>query len=703
MAHKNSWKRGDCLVSNSEPEFELGAKLTNDSNPNGYSVPVKMTIRTNVPVNHWCGMLIHELSGMKHKGRVHVDFVHNSTESLGFLDKFDISDKEIKASGQLVSIEPGDIADVKIKQLQAGIPMESSIYFAGQGLVAEEFGEGTKFKANGKSMVGPAIVFREWPLRGVALCPYGADNNTSTSLALSEETVNVNFINKESEMSDENKNVGADALVALEKKNVELAAKLAEVEAAKAKKPTGKDYMDAFGEKGAVYFAEGKTWEEAQILSTAALKKENEELTAKLAAVHRGGEDKDAPGGGDGEVDNAKLTADKLKDKIQKTSLKVGRRLSFFACGMRSASERKSPEWVDHEISSKMDMNKALKNLYMEIVNDTAERHRDMKFASPTLIDIAIQNAADGAVGLIDETIEAHPELDVMPARTIMGINYKTLVRITLPTVAFRDANEGTAATKSTYVNRLVETFILNPNWDCDKAVADRHEDGPQAFIAVEAGAIMEAAMQHLASIFYYGTIDTNRHATAGDAKAFNGLHSQIGVSVAANILVDAGGTSATTGSSVFMVKGGPQGVQWVWGNNGSLNVSPVREERVTDSGGTNKYTAYFQELLAYPGLQVASTQCVGRIGELTEEATCQLTDAYLAKLWSLFPVNSKPDHIFMNRRSQRQLRDSRIYATGGTVVERGKPVPFSYEWEGVPIHVTDAIENTEVIAKITA
>jgi len=36
-------------------------------------------------------------------------------------------------------------------------------------------------------------------------------------------------------------------------------------------------------------------------------------------------------------------------------------------------------------------------------------------------------------------------------------------------------------------------------------------------------------------------------------------------------------------------------------------------------------------------------------------------------------------------------------------VVERGKPVPFSYEWEGVPIHVTDAIENTEVIAKITA
>jgi len=344
----------------------------------------------------------------------------------------------------------------------------------------------------------------------------------------------------------------------------------------------------------------------------------------------------------------------------------------------------------------------------MEIVKDRAEFHKDLKFASPTLIDIAIQNAADGSVGLIDECIQVHPELTVVPARTIKGILYKTLVRVTLPTVGFRNANEGTASTKGQYVNRTVETYIMNPQWDCDKAVADRDEDGPEAFIAKEAAGMLEAAMQKICECFYYGRIDTNIHATAGDAKAFNGLHSQLGFSLAANILVDGLGTTGTADcTSVFMIKGGPQGVQWVWGNEGELTVTPVRDERILDAGGTNHYTAYFQEMLAYPGLQVASSMCVGRIGELNDHATdttSRLTDKYLAKLFSLFPMNSKPDHIFMNRQSQRQLRDSRIWATGGTVVGPGaKVVPFSYDWEGIPIHVTDAILNTEVDDKITA
>ena len=337
MAHNNRWKRGDCLVSNQEPQFELGAITKSESNPNGYSVPVKMVIRTNNPVGHWMGNLYHELSGMIHKDRVHLDLVHDSEKSLGFLDKFTVTKKEITADGQLVSVEPGDIADLKIKQLQAGIPMEASIYFAGDGLKAEEYGDGTKFKVNGQNMVGPAIVFREWPLRGVALCPYGADNNTSTSLALSEEEVNVNFTNKESAMSDENKN--AEAIAVLEKKNAELAAEIAAKNAEEKKEPTGKDFMDAFGEKGAVYFAEGKTWDEAQILSTAALKKENEELTAKLAAVHRGGEDDEAPAGNDGDDEKTKFgTSKKVVDQL---SLKIGPRLALFASGIQMPGGKK--------------------------------------------------------------------------------------------------------------------------------------------------------------------------------------------------------------------------------------------------------------------------------------------------------------------------------------------------------------------------
>ena len=299
----------------------------------------------------------------------------------------------------------------------------------------------------------------------------------------------------------------------------------------------------------------------------------------------------------------------------------------------------------------------------------------------PTLLDIAKANGSDGVVGLIDEATKAHPELVLAPARTIRGLNYKTLVRTANPTVGFRNANEGTAATKGTYENRLVETYILNPRWECDKAVADRYEDGPEAYIALEASAILEAAMQTLATQFYYGT--------GADAKGFPGL---LAAYDATNMVVDAGGTTATTGSSVWALRFGPKNVTWVYGNGGSLELSDVAEQRILDADD-NPFTAYVQELLAYPGLQVASLYSIGRIKKLTADSGKGLTDDLIAELLSKFPVGVRPDVMLMTRRSLRQLQDSRT-ATNAT----GAPAPFPTEAFGVPIAPTDAITDTEAL-----
>ena len=301
--------------------------------------------------------------------------------------------------------------------------------------------------------------------------------------------------------------------------------------------------------------------------------------------------------------------------------------------------------------------------------------------AMPTLLDIAKANGSDGVVGLIDEATKAHPELTLVAARTIKGLNYKTLVRTANPTVGFRNANEGTAATKGTYENRLVETYILNPRWECDKAVADRYEDGPEAYIALEASAILEAAMQALATQFYYGT--------GADAKGFPGL---VAAYDATNMVVDAGGTTATTGSSVWALRFGPTHVTWVYGNGGSLALSDVAEQRILDASD-NPFTAYVQELLAYPGLQVASLYSIGRIKKLTADSGKTLTDDLVAELLSKFPVGVRPDVLLMSRRSLRQLQDSRT-ATNAT----GAPAPFPTESFGVPVAPTDAITNTEAL-----
>lgn len=316
--------------------------------------------------------------------------------------------------------------------------------------------------------------------------------------------------------------------------------------------------------------------------------------------------------------------------------------------------------------------------------------------AAPTLLDIATRNGTDAVVGLIDEASRQVPEVsgqvlfggktiqvpNVGAARTIRGTQYKTLVRTALPTAGFRKANAGVAASKSTHENRLVETFILNPRWECDKAVADASEDGAQAYIADEAIAMTQASLMTLGKQFYYG------RGTGGDSLGHPGLLA----SVDSTLVVDAGGTTADTASSVWAVTFGPKGVQWVFGQNGSLAMGDVTEQLIPDADN-NRYTAYVQELLAYPGLQVGNKFACARIKKLTADAGKGLTDALLGKLLALFPVGYVPDAFFASRRSLEQLRASRT-ATNAT----GTEAPTPTDYQGVPIIPTDSILNTEAL-----
>lgn len=301
-----------------------------------------------------------------------------------------------------------------------------------------------------------------------------------------------------------------------------------------------------------------------------------------------------------------------------------------------------------------------------------------------TLLDIAKANGSDQIVGLIDETTKAYPEVRNGQARTIKGLNFKTLVRTVLPTVSYRGANEGTDATKGSYENRLVECFIMNPRIEVDKAVADAYEDGANAWMALEAEGVIQAAFGTVAKQFYYGAASGN-----GDSKGGPGL---IDSYDSTNMVVDAGGTTATTGSSVWAVKWGGTFVQWVYGNNGELVMGDVREETIYDTN-SKPLDGYVQSLLARPGVQVGNLKCVGRIKKLTADSGKGLTDALIGSLLAKFPAGIVPDVLLMTKRSQEQLRASRT-ATNAT----GAPAPLPMDAFGIPIGVTDGILNTEAL-----
>ena len=307
-----------------------------------------------------------------------------------------------------------------------------------------------------------------------------------------------------------------------------------------------------------------------------------------------------------------------------------------------------------------------------------------------TLLDLAKLNGADPVVGLIEEVATASPEVVTIPARTIRGTSYKTVIRNSRPSVAFRSANEGTAGSKSNFAERLVEAFILSARIEVDKAVARGYEDGPEALQAIEGAGVMRAALSTVGSQTIYGR-------NAG-SKGFIGLQEFI-TTFGDELVVDAGGTTSGTGSSVYAIKAGNQGVQYVYGNGTSFELSPFREGDAADASG-NRFAAYIADLTAWVGLQCVNRYAIGRIKKCTADSGKGVTDAKIAELLSKFPVGERPTHLLMSRRSAFQLQTSRTMTPSTkqeafTGILPGVPT----ESFGIPIIITDSIVDTEALA----
>lgn len=163
-------------------EFALG-----DNGDNAKTAPLSMVARSGKPIEHWFwGRVVHDLSGMKlAKPRLTVDYCHDDKEVIGYLNKFDATSGNLVVSGALVPFKDSDRATEIVHKMKAGVPYEASINFGGDGIKVEEIGEGMVSQVNGYAFEGPGVIVREWPLRGVAVCPYGADMNTESNASFS--------------------------------------------------------------------------------------------------------------------------------------------------------------------------------------------------------------------------------------------------------------------------------------------------------------------------------------------------------------------------------------------------------------------------------------------------------------------------------------------------------------------------------------
>jgi hypothetical protein len=268
---------------------------------------IRMLARSADPIDHWWwGRVVHDMAGMKlHKSRLPVDYEH--WEPIGFLDKFDASNKGLFVEGELVPTdEPGDRTKRLFALSDGGVPYEASIYFGEDGI--------------------------KYEFVGVAVCPYGADMHTESAFKKSDESFTLQPVKEpdmatatkpnklssaapaEAPATDANKPAdatpaegaskpaeeakGGDAKPAAEPAPAETPAP-APAAALSADRVECKRFVDAFGDVGGRWFSEGVSFEQAQVRFTKQigeqnkeLAKQNAELAKKLAAAGLDGEPK---------------------------------------------------------------------------------------------------------------------------------------------------------------------------------------------------------------------------------------------------------------------------------------------------------------------------------------------------------------------------------------------------------------------------
>ena len=262
-----------------------------------------------------------------------------------------------------------------------------------------------------------------------------------------------------------------------------------------------------------------------------------------------------------------------------------------------------------------------------------------------TTSDVTKFNDAELNIGIVSDVLDDAPFLRAMAARTIPGYTYKYLKKTANPAVGFRAANDGRENTKATYSNVTVTAAILDASFAVDVAVAQSDERGAMAHLGTQAVDHLRSAFAHAETEIIYGS----------DSNGFTGLAGQTNLDGLSDAqVVNAGGTTADTGSSVWLVRSGLMDSHVVWGQEGVIGIGDTVIQRLAGSS-TGTYPAYYTPITAWMGLQLGSVYSVVRIANITEDSGKGLTDSLISQALSEFPARRGPSFMVMSRRSQQQ------------------------------------------------
>jgi hypothetical protein len=313
-----------------------------------------------------------------------------------------------------------------------------------------------------------------------------------------------------------------------------------------------------------------------------------------------------------------------------------------------------------------------------------------------TLAELVRFNSLDVNPAEISDILNGAPVLAQLHAMmSSNGTTHKYNVETTAPVIGFRAMNAGADYTASGSTQVSVDLKYIDPTIREDIAQCQAYRYGSEAWLDRRTARQLRQALFTLEKQVFNGTV-------GGDASGFLGLADDANYNQLSDALVvDAGGTAAGTGSSVWFLRSTPDDASMalVGAGDESLSLDNINfvigetfKAQIAGSNG-KLMTALCRDIGGHLGIQAGSKYAAARIANLTAESGKGLTDLLLSRCLELFPSSDPPTHIVMNRRSGGQLQRSRT-----TYSPVGQPAPLVREYEGIPIIYTDAILNTEAL-----
>lgn len=325
--------------------------------------------------------------------------------------------------------------------------------------------------------------------------------------------------------------------------------------------------------------------------------------------------------------------------------------------------------------------------------------------ANMTLADLAKRKDPSGKTATIVEMLSQTNDIvtDMAWKEGNLPTGHRTTVRTTLPSVGWRQINQGSAVSKSTTAQSDEQAAYLEAWSECDVLLAQISGD-VGAFRLSEASPFVESMSQEFAQTLFYGNASTA-------PEEFNGLATRYAATSGVNGQnIVKGGGSGSVNSSIWLV---------VWGDSTIHGITPqgtpaglqhidkgiVTAETVAGLGTTARRLDVYRDKFTWAcGLAVKDWRYAVRICNIditnlvAKSSAADLFDLMIKAIHRIPNLKAGRAAFYMNRTVHQMLdiqtRDD--VQTGGQLKYEnvnGMPV---MSFRGIPLRTCDVLLETE-------